>query len=91
MHSPGPVGDPAIHCGARNTARRDVGAADHRTPIDRRNRDYLLAAPHPLTRREPTSVPALAEADLGILAASSASLGDGVPDHLRIPGKSLGV
>jgi len=40
---PGPVPVPAVDRARRDAAGRHVGAADHRAPVDRRNRSYLLA------------------------------------------------
>jgi hypothetical protein len=42
MAGPGPVPVPAIDRGPRYTARRHVGTADHRAPVDGRNENYLL-------------------------------------------------
>jgi hypothetical protein len=40
--SPEAVPVPAAHCRVRHAASGHVSAADHRTPVDRRNRSYLL-------------------------------------------------
>ena len=82
MPGPGPVAVPAIDGTWQDPARRHIGTADHRAPVDGRNENYLLAEPHPPMRPEATSGPA--GADLGILVRQyTASLGDGEPGDLE--------
>jgi hypothetical protein len=74
MTRPGPLPVPAADRPGRNAARGHVSAADDRSPVDRRNRDYLLVQPYWAGRhgRECSTWPR-PRADLGILAREQAT------------------
>jgi hypothetical protein len=84
---PGPVPVPAAGRHRRDAAPLHVSAADHRAPVDRRNRNYLPGQPcasRRLGKRLPTR--GRPQADPGILAPpAGASPGDGCPMSSTIP------
>jgi hypothetical protein len=91
MPGSGPVAIPAIDRGLRDPARRHVGTADHRAPVNGRNGSYLLAAPHPL-RRPGRPRPGFGPGRPGhLIPPAAASLGDDELEHLQSRASSVAL